>query len=173
MDGYVTGEGNFSEHINLQTRNITPETPPGNGYVTTTRGADGDLVTYTVDVELPINFDEEVYDGGFVTADIAGTGTFKTTGQFTLSWIPGDANHDGAVDAADAAAMAGSWGQSGKGWEDGDFNHDGTVGPADASILAANWGGTAESHAAAVPEPGALVLLAAGLLAMALRRRRR
>jgi hypothetical protein len=73
--------------------------------------------------------------------------------------IPGDANHDGAVDSLDASILGAHWRKSsGALWSEGDFNRDGAVDDRDAAILAANWGaGAAESS---VPEPGALGLLA-------------
>jgi hypothetical protein len=86
--------------------------------------------------------------------------------------IPGDADGDGYVDADDAAALATNWGTaSGATWAMGDFNGDGKVNAADASILAANWN-PAPAEAAGVPEPGMIVLLAAGLAAMVIRRNR-
>lgn len=71
-------------------------------------------------------------------------------------FLPGDANHDGFVDERDAAAMAQNWLSSGD-WADGDFNNDGLVDERDAALLAANWTGSPQ---AAVPEPGAWILLA-------------
>ncbi len=94
----------------------------------------------------------------------------------TIPEIPGDANRDGYVNELDAQAMAGGWGTSpGATWEMGDFDKDGDVDAADASILAANWGydyWTEEGGTAAVPEPGAIVLLLGALAAMAVVRRR-
>ena len=86
--------------------------------------------------------------------------------------IPGDADLDGVVDDADAAALANNW-QTGPGatWAMGDFNEDGFVNDLDATILATNWGAVAQ---AAVPEPsvlaGLVVLMLAGLLASVRRR---
>ncbi|HBO43740.1 MAG TPA: hypothetical protein DD670_07375, partial [Planctomycetaceae bacterium] len=56
------------------------------------------------------------------------------------TYIPGDANRDGNVDAADAKTLATNWGETNASWAMGDFNKDGIIGPADAAILAANWG---------------------------------
>lgn len=87
--------------------------------------------------------------------------------------VPGDATGDGYVDAADAAALATNWGTaSGATRAMGDFNGDGAVGAADASILAANWNPAPPAESTGVPEPGVVVLLAAGLAAMVLRRNR-
>ncbi|MBN1908530.1 MAG: hypothetical protein JW818_02215 [Pirellulales bacterium] len=71
---------------------------------------------------------------------------------------PGDANSDGQVDAADAAALAAHWLQTGAEWDDGDFNGDGRVDDLDASILAAHWLVGTEGNPA-VPEPSMFILL--------------
>jgi len=85
--------------------------------------------------------------------------------------IPGDANHDGTVDAEDSSRLALNWGSSNATWEMGDFDKDGTVGPTDVAILAANWGYTAGSESSA-PEPSTLFLLLVGALVwLPLRRR--
>ncbi|MCX7427865.1 MAG: dockerin type I domain-containing protein [Planctomycetia bacterium] len=77
--------------------------------------------------------------------------------------IPGDANHDGAVNDLDASILGAHWRKSsGATWEEGDFTRDGAVDDRDAAILAAHWGaGAAESS---VPEPGTLALLAPAVL---------
>jgi len=82
--------------------------------------------------------------------------------------LPGDADNDGAVTAADAAILAAHWLQpAGATWFDGDFNGDRTVDDLDASILAAHWSyGGATS---AVPEPSAAVLTLVTLAALLLR----
>ena len=91
------------------------------------------------------------------------TGTFDPLVDFVLTLpqlIPGDANWDGKVDAADAAILAANWQTIGDAsWEMGDFNNDGNVDDADATLMAANWqsGVTAE---ASVPEPATLVYIA-------------
>ena len=68
------------------------------------------------------------------------------------TYIPGDANRDGVVDAADAAALAANWQTtSGATWTDGDFNGDGAVDDVDATILATNW--QTGFNSKSVPEP--------------------
>jgi hypothetical protein len=84
--------------------------------------------------------------------------------------LPGDANNDGVVDDEDATVLAANWlTTSGASWQQGDFNDDGAVDDKDASILAANWGNTTASSAS-VPEPRIMIMLAAVLLMMAIRR---
>ncbi|MBN2022769.1 MAG: hypothetical protein JW809_08225 [Pirellulales bacterium] len=78
--------------------------------------------------------------------------------------LPGDANGDGLVDSADAAALAAHWLAPG-GWADGDFNADGAVDELDLAILAANW--RPGPGAPAVPEPCGLALVAGLVLSVA------
>ncbi|NLE36843.1 MAG: PEP-CTERM sorting domain-containing protein [Pirellulaceae bacterium] len=93
--------------------------------------------------------------------------------------IPGDANRDYIVDAADAKIVAQNWGalNSLMGAAAGDFNHDGKVDATDVSILAANWGNhnegsTEGSDATATPEPSTLLSIVFGVLMLAIGRRR-
>ena len=66
------------------------------------------------------------------------------------STLPGDLNHDGAVNFADLLALAQNYGASNATWEQGDLNGDGSVNFADLLILAQNYGrGTNGSPAAA------------------------
>ena len=86
--------------------------------------------------------------------------------------LPGDANHDGKVNDADAAILADNWQADGVEvtWGMGDFNGDQKVDDIDATILAANWQTTTT---ASVPEPSTLVMLTVGMmLACAARLRR-
>jgi hypothetical protein len=145
----------------------------------------GDLVvtdgTREFDVKLS---DNEAFDSAAVPV-----GEFDITGIFDQeSWnlkggyrmwattpgafspadeqIPGDANCDDVVDDEDASILAAHWQTaSGASWFDGDFNNDGAVNDRDASILAAHW----QERNAPVPEPAAVVLLAAVGFALILR----
>ncbi|WP_428386202.1 hypothetical protein [Mucisphaera sp.] len=80
-----------------------------------------------------------------------------------IGTLPGDANLDKTVNLIDLSALATSF-DSTAGWADGNFNIDTQVNLIDLSLLATNFG-----QEAAVPEPGAVTLLA--LTGLALRRR--
>ena len=110
--------------------------------------------------------------------------------------LPGDANLDGKVDVMDLAILAANYRKHVTGgWAQGDFNNDGVVDVQDLALLAANYRHSLASDVApaydgldaeaielfsragvtVVPEPGAIVLLATGLLgllAYALRKRK-
>ena len=94
--------------------------------------------------------------------------------------LAGDANIDGRVDINDLTIVLGNYGQSGKSWSQGAMDGDptGTVDINDLTIVLGNYNVSVGSSAvglAAVPEPGSLLLLAAGvvgLLACAWRKRK-
>jgi hypothetical protein len=80
----------------------------------------------------------------------------------------GDANRDGTVNIDDLSKVLTNYDKPGQ-WADGDFNSDGTVSIADLSVVLTNYDKTYGGGAAgikAVPEPGMLSLLAAGLVAL-------
>ena len=77
--------------------------------------------------------------------------------------LPGDANCDGKVDVNDLTIVLAHFGQTGMTWSQGEFTGDGTVDINDLTIVLANYNQTAGAGVAAVPEPGPLAILAAGL----------
>ena len=104
--------------------------------------------------------------------EIVGYGTLNGV-DHAFAWLnysgPGDANGDGKVDINDLTIVLAHYNQTGVGWPAGDFNGDGKVDINDLTIVLANYGhtyGSSGTGMAAVPEPGALALLAAALLAL-------
>ena len=73
------------------------------------------------------------------------------------------------VGSADLDIVRGAWGQTVSGAAAGDPSGDGVVGSADLDIIRGNWGNTAS---AAVPEPGCIIALLLGALALTARRKK-
>ena len=111
---------------------------------------------WTADANVQGTYDEfRLYDYALDKDEVLGN--FEAGPDILNLAIPGDANEDGKVDAADLNAIGLNWQMSGKTRSDGDFNDDGEVNAADLNILALNWQfGVGE---AAVPEPGTVSLL--------------
>ena len=88
------------------------------------------------------------------------------------SYLAGDSNLDGAVNATDLNNLALNWRQNTSEWSGGDFTANGVVDSADLNALALNWRQSipmASAVSAPVPEPSALLLAVIGL-ALAWRR---
>ena len=105
-----------------------------------------------------------------VTSDI-GIGCWNvsnlySTGNVGLTVLSGDANLDGTVDINDLTIVLANYGKTGMTWRAGDFNNDTKVDINDLTIVLSNYGqsvGWAAGGISAVPEPGTLALLTAGL----------
>jgi hypothetical protein len=84
-----------------------------------------------------------------------------------LNLMPGDANVDGKVDINDLTRVLTNYNQNvGVVWGSGDFNRDGKVDINDLTIVLTNYNqslGASSVGLSPVPEPGTLLLLAAGL----------
>ena len=85
---------------------------------------------------------------------------------FGQSYLPGDANLDGKVNALDLNNLALNWQQDVATWSGGDFTADGEVNASDLNSLALNWQQSIPmaSASAPVPEPSALLLAALGVI---------
>jgi len=85
-------------------------------------------------------------------------------GSGRVGTMRGDFNLDGLVNATDAAVMKSYFGMWPRGWADGSANCDEIVNATDLAILHSMFGFVAPTSP--VPEPGSVVLLAMGGLAM-------
>jgi hypothetical protein len=116
-------------------------------------------------------------DGLVDTADL--TSWLAEAGEVNLgpglSYLLGDADLSGAVDAADLNRVGINWQQQVAAWSAGDFTANGTVDAADLNQMGINWQMSSLPAAleAAVPEPSGLMMLAAGAAGLGLWRKRR
>ncbi len=113
---------------------------------------------------------------------VPGLGLTEVKAQYCL---PGDVNLDGTVDGTDVDFLLGYFGTpSGGLWGTADITYDGTVDGDDVDLFLGYYGSTwppivvvasaaASGGALTVPEPGAVLLLAIGALALARRGRGR
>ncbi len=124
-------------------------------------------------------------DGGWIDAirisNREGLGRAFRDVTGTDRYLPGDADIDGDVDAADYMRLKRALGTDANAtWLEGDFDYDGDVDREDLRQLRENFGRSvgllpppAAGAPASVPEPGSLVLLAAGAGVTCARRRAR
>ena len=158
-DGTVLGT-HYADTVNLSAdpMEITPR-GPGNLEVSLL-GLDGGLATYSVLLEMPVDFSEQVVEEPLAVTVTLDSGMMAASGMFTRqALLPGDADGDGDVDDGDLSLMLANWtgvGGEGKQWGQGDFDGNGGVSDADLSLLLANWTG---SPGASVPEPASIGLL--------------
>jgi probable HAF family extracellular repeat protein len=105
------------------------------------------------------------------SGQITGSGT-NAAGQneavLLTPALQGDANLDGKVDINDLTIVLSNYGQTGASWMQGCMDGDptGSVDINDLTIVLSNYGGSVGASAGGiqpVPEPGSLLLIAAGL----------
>jgi endo-1,4-beta-xylanase len=132
------------------------------------------LPTWTTDVTLTADANGRVSLTGFygdydvtIGAATASMGLLKgvTNYSVSLNVLAGDANCDGTVDINDLSKVLTSYNRSGMTWADGDFNGDGDVDINDLSKVLTNYNTSTGASAGmqAVPEPGSIMLLLAGV----------
>ena len=91
--------------------------------------------------------------------------------EYVTSALPGDANLDGVVDAADYVALKHGLGMTtGATYGDGDFDLDGDVDWDDLQTLLGVMNASGQAGGATIPEPASLALM--GMVGVALLRRR-
>jgi hypothetical protein len=161
----------------------SPETPwSGNGIISST-AVDGTTALGYAEASVALAL------SGNNTATWLGQ-TVDATSVLIRFTRAGDANLDGQVGFPDLVAVAQHYGDSSGNrlWSEGDLNYDGNISFVDLVIVAQNYGsslpslpagadypgGFAAAYAAvtAVPEPGGMVVVGAGV-GVLLRRRRR
>jgi hypothetical protein len=86
------------------------------------------------DIFVTINGSNVVYNPGFEISQSSETDTVEA-----ITFVPGDANGDGAVNVGDLGILAANYNHLGV-WSQGDFNNDGIVDVGDLGILAAHYG---------------------------------
>jgi hypothetical protein len=99
--------------------------------------------------------------------------SINTTGGGVDPVESGDFNGDGFIDAADYTIWRDNENQTGVGLAGGDGNNDGTVDALDYAIWSQQYAPAVSEGAAAIPEPGSLVIAIACLLAGARKQRAR
>ena len=136
---------------------------------------DDDLINI-VDIDLLL---DEIGVGGTTTwpYDLSADGMVNSADTVGLvegimGTFMGDANLDKTVNVFDLSALATNYRKVGDmGWSDGDFTGDGFVDIFDLAILASRYGNDAAGGGTPVPEPGVMLLLAAGGLTLIRRRK--
>ena len=128
---------------------------------------------YTVDANSAPDWDIADIDIIVDTVDPTGFRVYVTG---IAGSLPGDADENGVVNAADYITLKRNMGQAtGAVLADGDFDGDGDVDWYDLQILQGNYGKTSAGASGTIPEPGSAILLMFGAAARlgGFRRRRR
>jgi hypothetical protein len=115
---------------------------------------DSPLIDAGLDLAARFGIDAGGRDFRGVALPQAGGYDVGATERLTL---PGDANHDGAVNFGDLLTLARNYGGTGRSWLQGDFTGDGVVNFSDLLVLARNYNRSATSTGAT-----ALAIAAAG-----------
>ena len=125
-------------------------------------GATGEVVINDISINVDQMLRLAVGPRGFYGDDRTHV-TFQVEVGGSLS---GDLNDDGFVGGDDLDIVRSYWGQNVTQGDlmQGDPSGDGFVGGDDLDIVRANWGQGVPPAPAAVPEPGALLLMASGIL---------
>jgi len=125
-------------------------------------------------VSLGKGYDSDVDAEDLVFTYLTDTGkVVEGLVEYVTSALPGDANADGVVDAADYIVLKKNFGTaSGAKWSQGDFDLDRDVDWNDLQILMSATNG-AGGQSPAIPEPAMLSLVGMGGLALLRRRRGR
>ena len=112
------------------------------------------LVTAVSDPIDGVNFDL-FSDGGVIDnadLDVWLSAAARQNGHLD-SYLHGDVNLDGVVDAADLGVVGLNWHQRTRGWSQGDFTGDHYISAEDLNIVGLNWQKTQATAVAEVPEP--------------------
>jgi autotransporter-associated beta strand protein len=134
-------------------------------------GAEYDLFTYTNTLYGTIEANIIASPAGWPYATIVKDDTTPGARRIYLRFgLPGDADGDGVVDAADYITVKQNFGMTDAQWAQGDFSGDRQVNWTDLQILMTNFGTRSVGGAPAAPEPCSAVLLMFGAAAL-LRRR--
>ena len=177
VGAYWTGEATFVNNSGLVVGDTassdysTGYTGHAMAYFPGYGGQTVDLTTAYAPAGVTFNFAAGLSDAGqiLVWSGVGLNDDAVGTSYLLTPALPGDANLAGKVDVNDLTIVLSHFGQTGATWSTGDFVGDGTVDVNDLTILLSHFGQTAGSSAAvtaAVPEPGATMLVAAALICL-------
>ena len=147
----VSGSLSLADIYVANTTTYQSYTPTGFTYDRLTNTA-----TFTFGSVLPKGvygaylFSDGVTDSAGNALDGDGDGVAGGSNVFNFFFMPGDVNHDGAVDFGDLVVLSQNYGGTGKTFSQGDVNYDGKADFADLVSLSQNYGSTLGGAAAPV-----------------------